>query len=60
MLIYLIILLMLIIYDLTLNYNIFRNMSKVKILWIDDQIDLLKSHIIFLNERNYHIHTCTN
>ena len=35
-------------------------MSMIKILWIDDQIDLLKSHIIFLNERNYHIDTCTN
>ena len=35
-------------------------MKKVKILWVDDQIDLLKSHIIFLNERNYHVDTCTN
>ncbi len=35
-------------------------MSKVKILWVDDQIDLLKSHIIFLNEKNYHVDTCTN
>ena len=35
-------------------------MNKVKILWVDDQIDLLKSHIIFLNERNYQVDTCTN
>ena len=35
-------------------------MSKLKILWVDDQIDLLKSHIIFLNERNYDVATCTN
>ena len=35
-------------------------MSKLKILWVDDQIDLLKSHIIFLNERNYDVETCTN
>ena len=35
-------------------------MNKVKILWVDDQIDLLKSHIIFLNERNYLVDTCTN
>ena len=35
-------------------------MSKAKILWIDDQIDLLKSHIIFLNEKGYQIDSCTN
>ena len=35
-------------------------MNKLKILWVDDQIDLLKSHIIFLNERNYQVDTCTN
>ena len=35
-------------------------MSKVKILWVDDQIDLLKSHIIFLKEKNYHVDICTN
>ena len=35
-------------------------MSHVKILWVDDQIDLLKSHIIFLNEKGYQIDTCTN
>ena len=35
-------------------------MSQVKILWVDDQIDLLKSHIIFLNEKGYQIDTCTN
>jgi DNA-binding response OmpR family regulator len=32
----------------------------LNILWVDDQIDLLKSHIIFLNERNYYVETCTN
>ena len=36
------------------------NMSQGEILWVDDQIDLLKSHIIFLNEKGYHIETCTN
>ena len=35
-------------------------MSKAKILWVDDQIDLLKSHIIFLNEKGYQIDSCTN
>ena len=28
-------------------------MSKNKILWVDDEIDFLKSHIIFLNDRGY-------
>ena len=35
-------------------------MSKAKILWVDDQIDLLKSHIIFLNEKGYQLDSCTN
>ena len=35
-------------------------MSQAKILWVDDQIDLLKSHIIFLEEKGYQIDTCTN
>ncbi len=35
-------------------------MSQVKILWVDDEIDLLKSHIIFLNEKGYQIDTCSN
>lgn len=32
-------------------------MQKYKILWADDEIDLLKPHIIFLNERGYNITT---
>ena len=28
-------------------------MSKIRILWADDEIDLLKPHIIFLEERGY-------
>jgi len=35
-------------------------MSKNKILWVDDEIDFLKSHIIFLNDRGYDVNTCTN
>jgi len=35
-------------------------MTKRKVLWVDDQIDLLKSHIIFLNSKGYDIDTCTN
>lgn len=31
-----------------------------KIIWVDDEIDLLKSHIIFLEERGYDITPVTN
>ncbi|MDT0690519.1 bifunctional response regulator/alkaline phosphatase family protein [Salegentibacter sp. F188] len=33
-------------------------MNKIKILWVDDEIDLLKPHIIFLESRNYNVTTC--
>lgn len=36
------------------------NDYKKKILWVDDEIDLLKSHIIFLKERGYDITPITN
>jgi len=32
-------------------------MSNIKILWVDDEIDLLKPHIIFLTQRNYSVTT---
>jgi CheY-like chemotaxis protein len=32
-------------------------MSKIKILWVDDEIDLLKPHIIFLEGKNYDVVT---
>ncbi len=32
----------------------------VKILWVDDEIDLLKPHILFLNKRGYKVETCNN
>ena len=35
-------------------------MSKYKILWIDDEIDFLKSHIIFLTDKGYEVDTSTN
>ena len=35
-------------------------MSKIDILWVDDEIDLLKPHIIFLEQKNYKVTTCTN
>jgi len=34
--------------------------SKKRILWIDDEIDLLKPHIILLHQRGYEVDTATN
>ena len=33
-------------------------MNKITILWVDDEIDLLKSHILFLESKNYIVVTC--
>lgn len=33
-------------------------MNKITILWADDEIDLLKPHIIFLKNKNYAVITC--
>ncbi|MEB8329181.1 bifunctional response regulator/alkaline phosphatase family protein [Flavobacteriaceae bacterium KMM 6897] len=33
-------------------------MNKITILWVDDEIDLLKPHIIFLEKKNYEVITC--
>ena len=35
-------------------------MKKIRILWTDDEIDLLKPHIIFLEQKSYNIDTATN
>ena len=35
-------------------------MTKMQILWVDDEIDLLKPHIIFLEKKNYEVTTATN
>jgi len=35
-------------------------MDKIKILWVDDEIDLLKPHILFLQKKNYDVTTCNN
>jgi len=32
----------------------------VKILWVDDEIDLLKPHVIFLEGKDYSVETCNN
>lgn len=33
-------------------------MNDIKILWVDDEIDLLKPHILFLEQKNYSVTTC--
>ncbi len=33
-------------------------MNKITILWVDDEIDLLKPHILFLEAKNYTVITC--
>lgn len=35
-------------------------MQETKILWADDEIDLLRPHILLLNEKGYHVTTFTN
>jgi len=34
--------------------------KKSKLLWVDDEIELLKPHIILLNQRGYEVDTATN
>ena len=33
-------------------------MNKITILWVDDEVDLLKPHILFLESKNYDVVTC--
>jgi DNA-binding response OmpR family regulator len=35
-------------------------MDKIQILWADDEIDLLKPHILFLKEKGYDVSTATS
>ena len=35
-------------------------MNNIQILWVDDEIDLLKPHILFLEQKNYEVTQCTN
>ena len=35
------------------------NNSTPKILWIDDEIDLLRPHILYLKEKGYDVATTT-
>ena len=38
-----------------MNFN-----DKITILWVDDEIDLLRPHIMFLEEKGYRIETANN
>ncbi len=33
-------------------------MNKITILWVDDEIDMLKPHILFLEDKKYSVVTC--
>jgi len=33
-------------------------MENINILWVDDEIEFLKPHIIFLEQKNYVVTTC--
>lgn len=35
-------------------------MSSAKILWVDDEVELLKPHILFLENKGYHVEVCNN
>lgn len=35
-------------------------MNKIHILWVDDEVDLLKPHIMFLEKKDYIVTTCNN
>ena len=35
-------------------------MKKIRILWTDDEIDLLRAHILFLEEKGYEVQTANN
>lgn len=35
-------------------------MAEATILWVDDEIDLLKPHILFLEQKGYHVHTASD
>ena len=35
-------------------------MNKPRILWTDDEIDLLRAHIIFLEGKGYEVETANN
>ncbi len=34
--------------------------KKIKILWVDDEIEMLKAHLIYLREKGFEVETATN
>ena len=44
----------------TLKAKTTETMNEIKILWVDDEIDLLKPHILFLEKKNYNVTTSNN
>ena len=44
---------------LSIGYK-YNDMSKIPILWVDDEIDLLKPHILFLENKGYQVNPCNN
>ncbi len=37
-----------------------KNMRKPRILWVDDEIDILRAHILFLENKDYEVETAYN
>ncbi|MBM4404219.1 MAG: bifunctional response regulator/alkaline phosphatase family protein [Candidatus Cloacimonetes bacterium] len=35
-------------------------MKLMRILWVDDEVDMLKPFVLFLEDRDYHVETCNN
>ena len=35
-------------------------MDRIKILWVDDEVEMLKPHFLFLEERGYDLTPCSN
>ena len=35
-------------------------MDRIKVLWVDDEIEMLKPHFLFLEKRGYSLMACTN
>ena len=35
-------------------------MKNDRLLWVDDEIDLLRPHILFLESKGYEVHTVSN
>ena len=35
-------------------------MEKIRILWADDEVDFLKSHIIYLEDKGYQVSSVSN